>query len=95
MEEGRWTPPEYMLPMEEGKCPPEYDEEKKEWYYPEPDPDYVDPELVETRYYKITDKEEFYGYVVNCKYCFTQFQAYGKSGKENWSYCPGCGSKLK
>lgn len=33
----------YKPPLVEGQCPPEYDYEKQEWFYPEPDVD-DDPE---------------------------------------------------
>lgn len=29
----------FKPPLVEGKCPPEYDFEKQEWFYPEPDPE--------------------------------------------------------
>ena len=82
------------LPLGEGKCPPVYDEEKDEFIYPEPDPDYKDPEERETDKYSIEGKEEYYGYVTFCKVCGTSFQAYNLDGEPVRNYCPGCGQKL-
>ena len=82
------------LPLVEGKCPPVYDAEKKEWYYPEPDPDYKDPELIETDTYRIEDKEEYWNYETVCKSCGTRFIAYGEEWDTIRNYCPGCGQKL-
>ena len=83
------------LPLEEGKCPPVYDKEKKEWIYPEPDPEYKDPQITETGTYSIEDKDEFYNYVTRCKACGTKFIAYDESYKLIGNYCPGCGKELK
>ena len=87
--------------MVEGKCPPVHEiywengEMKHRWYYPEPDPDYVDPETYETDGYSIEDKDEFYGYVTVCKSCGTRFQAFDKKYENIRSYCPGCGRSLE
>ena len=83
------------LPLVEGKCPPVYDPIKKEWYYPEPDPDYVDPEIMETENYSIEDKEEFYNYKTVCKKCGVEFIAHSQVGLLVRNYCPGCGAKLE
>ena len=89
-----WSCPQRSpLPLVEGKCPPEYDPEKKEWYYPEPNWDYKDPEIYETETYKVEDKEEYYGYPTICKACGTEFQAYQGAEKIR-NFCPGCGRKL-
>ena len=85
---------ENKLPLVEGKLPPVYDEEQGKYVYPEPDPDYEDPELTETDTYEIEDKEEFYGYVTSCKTCGTKFQAYDENGEAVRNYCPCCGEKL-
>ena len=81
------------LPLVEGKCPPVYGKDNG-WYYPEPDPDYKDPEEIETDEYRIEGKEEYYGYVTFCKACGISFQAYDLDGEYVRNYCPGCGTKL-
>ena len=92
---------DHALPIVEGKCPPihemviENGEWKHRWYYPEPDPDYEDPEMIETETYYLADKEEYYYYPTVCKGCGTQFQAYGKDNKNIRNYCPGCGKRLE
>ena len=46
------------LPIVEGKCPPKYDPEKQEWFYPEPDPeDNPDPEGVMDGLRRLADNE--------------------------------------
>lgn len=80
-------------PIVEGKCPPVYDEEKG-WYYPEPDPDYKDPEEIETDTFFVSGKEEYYGYETVCRKCGTRFQARNEESTTIRNYCPGCGEKL-
>lgn len=92
----QWNPFHYnKLPLVEGKCPPIYDAEKNEYYYPEPDPDYKDPEMIETDTYYLADKEEYYYYPTVCKGCGTQFQAYDRDNQNIRNYCPGCGNRLE
>ena len=85
-----------MLPMVEGKCPPVHavDVEGEYWYYPEPYPDYVDPNIHEYEKYSIEDKDEFYYYVTRCKNCGARFIAYDFDWNETRNYCPGCGKRL-
>ena len=82
------------LPLVEGKLPPAYDEEKGEYVYPEPDPDYEDEEMFETDTFEVIDKDEYWGYPTMCKKCGTEFQAYDTNGVVTRNYCPGCGEKL-
>lgn len=92
---------EIPLPVVEGKYPPlhemyfENGEWKHRWHYPEPDPDYKDPEMIETDTYYLADKEEYYYYPTVCKACGTQFQAHDKEEKNVRNYCPGCGKRLE
>ena len=87
-------------PLTEGKVPPvrklrlnngewEFIEEEVEY-----DPDWVDPEIMETETYLQEDKEEFYDYVIRCKACNTTFIAYSDDYKSVRNYCPRCGKKL-
>lgn len=89
-----------QTPLLEGEVPPvrklklidgewHMVEEKVEY-----DPDWVDPEIMETETYLQEDKDEFYDYVIRCKACGTVFIAYGSDYKEVMNYCPGCGKKL-
>ena len=97
--DGEWVP--YRLPMVEGRCIPESRMRLEgghwvhEWMYPEPDPDYVDPEIMETENYSIEDKEEFYNYKTVCKKCGVDFIAHSQVGLLVRNYCPGCGAKLE
>ena len=75
----------------EGKCPPKWDPEKKEWLYPEPVEIYKDPEMIETDSFIVLDKDEYWGYPTQCKKCGAEFQAYDKQGERIRNYCPGCG----
>ena len=68
------------LPLVEGKCPPEYDIEKQEWFYPEPDPE-PDQEPY----------EEWYGPVCVCPDCGAEWM----SRKDETNYCPKCGKQVK
>lgn len=81
-----------MLPLVEGKCPPEQDEDGN-WYYPEP-VEYNDPEIMETDSYSVDDKEEFYDYQTTCKNCGTRFIARDPNEELVRNFCPGCGKKL-
>ena len=81
------------LPLVEGKLPPVYDEEKKEYVYPE-EQDYEDPEMIETDKFEVIEKEEYWGYPTRCKKCGTEFQAYDVFEEITRNYCPGCGEKL-
>lgn len=89
------------LPLVEGKCPPisRYALRdgcfQKEWYYPEPDMDWEDPEIYEAENYRQEDKEEFYDYVNVCKTCGTKFIAYNNANKKAMNYCPFCGKKFE
>ena len=90
-----WVP--YELPMVEGRCAPItfVDSKGQIWSrYPDPDPDYVDPEIKETDRYSVCGEEEFYDYVVVCKLCGTEFIAYNDN-KPMRRYCPGCGERLE
>ena len=90
-----WIPG--ILPLVEGKCPPitrMMEDGQFESCYPEPDPDYEDPEIRETDTYIITDKEEFYDYLIVCKACGTEFMAY-QDGLPVRNYCPFCGKRLE
>lgn len=82
------------LPCVEGKYPPEWDPEKKEWFYPEQVEIYKDPEKIETDSYIVLDKDEYWGYPTQCKKCGTEFQAYDNKDESIRNYCPGCGEKL-
>ena len=91
----KWTPG--ILPLVEGKCPPITRlgiNGQIESCYPEPDPDYEDPEIRETKKYRITDKEELYNYMTVCKKCGTEFIAYFAT-KLVRNYCPCCGEPLE
>ena len=93
---GEWFP-KLRLPLVEGKCPPTTrmnENGQLESYYPEEDPDYVDPEIRETDTYMITDKEEFYDYLIVCKACETEFIAYHDMLPAR-NYCPFCGKRLE
>lgn len=84
----------FRPPLVEGKCPPVKDENGN-WYYPEP-VKYVDPEIVETREYSVTNKEEYWGYETVCKHCGVRFIAYEKDNyKQVRRFCPGCGTQLE
>ena len=89
------------LPLVEGKCPPvcrlalRDGRFQREWYYPEPDPDWEDPDIYEADNYSQEDKEEYYDYVTVCKACETRFIAYNNAGKRAMNYCPFCGEKLE
>ena len=89
-----------MQPLREGEVPPSRKlklidgewamvQEKVEY-----DPDWVDPETMETETYLQEDKEEFYDYVIRCKACNTTFIAYSDDYKSVRNYCPRCGKKL-
>ena len=89
-----------MKPLREGEVPPSRKlklidgewamvQEKVEY-----DPDWVDPEIMETETYLQEDKEEFYDYLIRCKACWTEFIAYNKHGEKTMNYCPECGKKL-
>ena len=95
MEKMEWPKMRRMtLPLVEGKCPPAFDENGN-CYYPEPNYDYVDPEIREEENFSVKDKEEFYNYPTTCKACGTYFIAYTGTERELIrNYCPGCGSKL-
>ena len=82
-----------VLPLQEGKCPPVFDKEREEWYYPEPE-EYDDPEIVDEKEYRVDDKDEFYDYSTVCKSCGTQFIAYSETRELIRNYCPGCGKCL-
>ena len=90
-----WVPG--FLPLVEGKCPPitrMREDGQYESCYPEPDPDYKDPEIRETDTYRITDKEEFYNYMTVCNACGAEFIAY-QDGLLVRNYCPFCGKRLE
>lgn len=89
-----------MQPLREGEVPPSRKlklidgewamvQEKVEY-----DPDWVDPEIMETETYMQEDKDEFYDYVIRCKACNTTFIAYSDDYKSVRNYCPRCGKKL-
>lgn len=100
LQEG-WMPG--YVPLIEGKCPPICtmvpDQKTGKWEvyskYPEPDPDWKDPEIYEADEYQVEDKDEFYDYVTRCKSCWAEFMAYGKDGKRVNNFCPQCGKKLQ
>lgn len=87
----------FPLPLAEGKRPPvsTIDESgKRVWYYPEPDPEYRDPEIREEEKYAVEDKDEFWGYVTRCKKCGARFQGYDADYNYVRNFCPGCGERL-
>ena len=86
-----------MLPLCEGMCVPEVDEDG-EPYYPEP-VEYEDPEIREEEKFFIKDKEELYDYMTVCKGCGTEFIAVLRDEHRGYyqtvrNYCPGCGERL-
>jgi len=82
------------LPLVEGKCPPQQDENGN-WYYPEP-VEYIDPEIREYDDYSVLDKDEYWGYETVCKHCGVRFIAYEKDEPEQVRrFCPGCGTRLE
>ena len=86
-----------LLPMVEGKCPPVTRiNENGEWEscYPEPDPDYEDPEIRQEAGYSVEGKEEFYNYKTVCDSCGAEFIAYLDDELVR-NYCPGCGKRLE
>ena len=89
------------LPLVEGKLPPVHryslheGQFRHEWYYPEPDTEWEDPEIYETEKYRQEDKEEYYDYETVCKTCGTRFIAYNNAGKRAMKYCPFCGVNLE
>ena len=89
---------ERMFPIVEGKMPPVRRMKADgtwEEYYPEPNPDYKDPEIYETDTYIHMDKDEMYDYVTKCKACGVAFIARLKWEPLERFYCPGCGKLLK
>ena len=85
------------LPMVEGKCPPvsTVDETGNMiYYYPDPEPDYKDPEVREEDKFAVEDKDEFWGYVTMCKKCGARFQGYDNEYNYVRNFCPGCGERL-
>ena len=87
LEEGKVPKARILLKLIEGK----WQITEAEVKY---DPDWVDPEIMETETYMQEDKDEFYDYVIRCKACSTAFIAYSDDYKKVMNYCPGCGKKL-